>query len=239
MMVIKFLFKYFLFRSTHKLKNIETVIQSHGFRIYRFRLISQNNPVTKLIDDLGATEYASHHSAFIATNPIIKGVFIKKGLSDDDQIELLFHEEAHIWYNHPNVTSFTNETDTQQETTANKFLSRIRFAKAAVYFTLLVSVLVGFFFFSPKDAADPIATPIAAASIAPDAPPAQPTAYTEPEEPEPAAEPEQSEAVYITPGGYAYHRSDCYHIANRTNVICISAEQAVDLGRSPCKTCRP
>lgn len=233
MKVLSFLFRYFLFRSTRKLKNIENVIQSHGFRIYSFCLDDSEDPITDLLHNFKAFEYAHYRKSFIASNRIINGVFIKDGLSDDDQIELLFHEEAHIWYNHPNVTSFTNETDTQQETTANKFLSRIRFAKAAVYFTLLVSVLVGFFFFSPKDAADPIATPIAAAAIAPEASPAQPAAYSEP------AEPEQSETVYITPSGYAYHRSDCYHIAYRTNVTCISAEQAVGLGRSPCKTCRP
>ncbi len=233
MMVIKFLFKYFLFRSTHKLKNIETIIQSHGFRIYRFRLISKNNPITKLIDNLGATEYASHHSAFVATSPIIKGVFIKDGLSEDDQIELLFHEEAHIWYNHPNVTSFTNETDTQQEATANLFLFRIRALKATVYVTLLASVLAGLCFLPSKAVSKPEAMVVATQSIPADEPPAQPISYTEPEEPA------QNETVYITPSGYAYHRSDCYHIAYRTNVTSISAEQAVDLGRSPCKTCRP
>lgn len=234
MKALAFLFRYFLFRSTRKLKNIEKVIQSHGFRIYPFCVEDPEDPITDLLHNLHAFDFAHYHRSFIATNRIVNGVFLKDGLSDDDQIELLFHEEAHIWYNHPNVTSFTNETDTQQESTANKFLSRIRFTKAAIYLTLLVLVFAGASLLLPKKAPEPLEVAIvSAAAIDVDEPPAQPAAHTEPEEPA------QSKTVYITPSGYAYHRSDCYHIAHRTNVTSISAEQAVGLGRSPCKTCQP
>ena len=124
--LLKFYFRYYAFRSLRKVKNIENVIQTHGFRIYTFRLEAPNDPVTKLIDQLDIFEYAEHHICFIATNEIMKGVFIKHNLSDDDRLELLFHEEAHIWYNHPNVTGFTEDTETQQEMVANGFLLKLK-----------------------------------------------------------------------------------------------------------------
>ena len=149
MKMLKFLFKYYLFRSTRKVENIERVIRSHGVRIHPFCLDDTEDPVTKLLDDLGAIEYAQHHIAFLAANRIINAVFLKDGLSDDDQNKLLFHEEAHIWYNDTNTTSFTDETDVQQENRANLFLFKLRMLKAAVYglfatlFLLLSALIAG------------------------------------------------------------------------------------------------
>ena len=210
MKLLKFLIKYFMFRSTQKVENIKKVIEKHGFHICPYCVDDMDDPVTDFLIDADAYEYASRQKSFVAPNDIANTVFIRDGLSEADQVK------------------------TQQDNTANLFLFKLRALKRITYLTLLVLVFAGASLLLPKKAPEPLEVAIvSAAALDADEPPAQPATYTEPEEPA------QGETVYITPSGYAYHRSDCYHIAYRTNVTSISAEQAVGLGRSPCKTCRP
>ena len=141
MKLLRFLFKHYIFRSTHNVENIKRIIRAYGFEIYPFRLLSKNNRNTKLLKELGAIEYAGRRSAFVATSPIVKGVFIKDDLGDDDQNCLLFQEMAHIWYDDPNVMNFSAELEFWQEERANLFLHRLRLLKTVIYgvaFILLV-----------------------------------------------------------------------------------------------------
>ncbi|MBQ3083968.1 MAG: hypothetical protein IJC46_00760 [Clostridia bacterium] len=140
MKLLKFFFKYYVFRSLRKVQNIEAVIESHGFRVYRYRPEESSSQVAGLLRDLDCVDYARHHNSFHTANPIIKGVFIRRGLSLEDQRELLFHEEAHIWYNHPYTVSFTEETEIRQEVVANRFLARLKMLKV-VFYTLVVALL--------------------------------------------------------------------------------------------------
>lgn len=231
MKLLKFYLRYFFFRSLRKVKNIEAVITSHGFQIYTFRLEASNDPVTRLIDQMGATEYANHHICFIATNEILKGVFIKHNLSDDDRIELLFHEEAHIWYNHPNVTSFTNETDTQQEMIANHFFLRLRILKTITTLLTLTMLTAGVFFLTYRPS-EPVAEPdpIVDTTVQNVEPPAQ-SVDTEtifPEDP-----------VWITAEGDAYHREFCGTITGSHTTTQLMRMDAEQLGRHSCSYCNP
>ena len=137
MKLLQFLFKYFLFRSTRRVENIERVIRAQGFEIYPFCLGDQNDPITDLlIHNFNAYDFAKHHKAFACANRIQNGVFIKDGLCERDRVILLFHEMAHIWYNHMNLTGFVDQTDTQQEEQANLFLYRLRALKVATFIVL-------------------------------------------------------------------------------------------------------
>ena len=135
MKLLKFYFKYFAFRSLGNVNNIESVIRSHGFEIFTFRLEAKEDQTTQLIDALGLTEYARHHVCFLATSKLVNAVFIRHSLSDEDRLQLFFHEEAHVWYNHPNLTSFTDGTETRQEMTANLFLPRLKKIRLLCIFT--------------------------------------------------------------------------------------------------------
>ena len=115
------------------MENIERVIRSHGFNIYTYLPEDKNSPELRLIAEMGMTDIAFHHAAFVATKAFIKAVFIREGYSDDDRLELLFHEEAHIWYDHLNKQNFTDQTVRQQEKVANLFLFKLQMLKAAVY----------------------------------------------------------------------------------------------------------
>lgn len=243
MRLLKFFLKYYLFHSISRKKNIERIIEDQGFGIFRFRLESKNSAITKTIEDLNAIDYAQHHDAFITHNPIGKCLFIKKGMTALDELDCFFHEEAHIWYDHPFRNGFTDHTNRQQEKVANFFLFRLRLLKAATYILFFAALL------SP---ALLLLHPLKGAAVADEDPQTvlQTAAYTAPEEdPIPAdlliseasAEPaieSTGATVYITPSGERYHRPDCYHIKNRTTLP-LTIPEAEQFNKTPCKTCQP
>lgn len=143
MKLLKFLFKYYLFRSTHNVSNIKRIIQSHGFKIHLYHPDETESRTAELLRLIGATEYAKNKYSFIATDDIIKACFIRRNLCEQDQLILLWHEEAHIWLEHPHKTGYLQNTPIQKEDDANLFLFKIRLLKAFIYFLFFVSFFVG------------------------------------------------------------------------------------------------
>lgn len=231
MKLLKFYFRYFTFRSLRKVKNIETVIQSHGFRIYHYRMEEINSKTTELIRSLGCEELAGSEEGFVVTNSVIKGIFIKKGLSDVDQLNILFHEEGHIWYNHANAVSFTDKTPTQKEVEAQRFYPRL---KALKFITVLltIAILIAGVFFLTYRPSEPVAEPdpIVDTTVQNVEPPAQ-SVDTEtifPEDP-----------VWITAEGDAYHREFCGTITGSHTTTQLMRMDAEQLGRHSCSYCNP
>ncbi|MBQ7095854.1 MAG: hypothetical protein IJN80_05345 [Clostridia bacterium] len=242
MKLLKFYLRYFLFRSTKKLKNIIQIIESQGFHVFSYLLEDEKDDTTILINQWGCHEHAKHHSAFIISNSFAKGLFIKENLNDDDRLELYFHEEAHILYDHPFYDGYTNNTTVQQEKVANFFLFRLRLLKAATYTLFFAALLSAAFLLHPLKGAE----------VADEEPQAvlQTAVYTAPEEDpipadlliaeasaEPAIKPTGA-TVYITPSGERYHRPDCYHIEGRTTLP-LTIPEAEQFNKTPCKTCQP
>lgn len=139
--LLRFLFKYYLFRSTRRVENIERVIQSQGFKIHPFHPEETETHSAELLRLLGATEYARSKVSFIATNDITKACFIRRNLCEKDRLLLLWHEEAHIWYEHPNKCGYLQETSVQKEIEAHLFLFKIRALKAAIYAVPLLCLI--------------------------------------------------------------------------------------------------
>ena len=172
-------------------------------------------------------DIAKHHDAFTATNSFVKAVFIKEGFSDDDQIELLFHEEAHIWYNHLTTTGYVDHTVRQHERVANLFQPRLRILKAVFYLLLASTFFVGTLLFLPRyDSPAQIPTQTVAT---------QDPIPNELEEVEKAAD--EIETVYITAHGDCYHQKACDQIADSDTVTPITITMAEQLGKRPCITC--
>lgn len=230
MKLAKFYAKYFLFRSTRKMENIEKVIHSHGFDIFEFDPHAPSSPILRACR---CEEYARTHPCFIYVNKNIKDIFIQENLSVEDRIEYLFHEEAHIWYNHPNTISFTDNTNAQQEKVANFFLFRLRVLKATS--TLLSALLIAgliFFILHPSKNVDVPAAPNQSVTT--------PQANTGPipaelEEVEKAAD--KIKTVYITAHGDCYHQKACDQIAASDTITPITITMAEQLGKRPCITC--
>lgn len=143
MKLLKFLLKYYLFRSTRSLAGIKQVIRSQGFKIHPFHPEETETHSAELLRLLGATEYARSKVSFIATNDITKACFIRRNLCEKDQLLLLWHEEAHIWLEHPHKTGYLQNTSVQKENEANLFLFKCRLLKAIIYFFFFLSIFVG------------------------------------------------------------------------------------------------
>ena len=253
MKTLKFFLKYFLFALISSKTNIKRIIRAQGFKIYSFDPFETQSTTAKLLKSCGCYEYAQSHSSFIYVKPDEneKIVFIREGLTEEDQLELLFHEEGHIWYDHPFYDGFTDNTSIQQEIQAQKFLSHLRWTKFYFYLSLIAIIL---------SASLLLLRPLNTAEVADEEPQAvlQTAAYTIPKEDpipadlliaeasaeptiEPATEPEAEPTgatVYITPSGKRYHRPDCYHIEGHST-ISISKTEAENFSKTPCKTCKP
>ena len=228
MKLAKFYAKYFLFRSTQKVENIERVIRSHGFEIHEFDPFETDSSLLRLC---GCAEFAKTHPCFIFIKENIKDIFIQESLSDDDRIEYLFHEEAHIWYNHTNITGFTENTNAQQEKVANHFLFKLRILKTITVLLTIAILTAGVFFLASRPSetvAGP--DPVVDATSQAEEPPAQivDTVTVFPEDP-----------VWITAEGDAYHREYCGTIAGSNTRTQTTRRAAEQLGRHPCAHCNP
>ncbi len=149
MKLLKFYLKYYLFRSIRKVENIERVIRSLGFRIYEYDPLETKGDMVKFLSLLGCLDYSKDKKAFTywANGAVNRIVFTQEGFNDDDRRTLLFHEAAHIWYDHLHITGFTDQSDIQQEVTANLFERRLRILKGITYavFAVLICAVFGFF----------------------------------------------------------------------------------------------
>ena len=225
MKLAKFYFKHFLFRSTRKVSNIENVIRSHGFNIYRFDPHEEHGKTAQFLELCGCKEYAKHRPAFIfVSDKDEKFVFIQKQLCHDDQVRYLFHEEAHIWYNHPNVTGFVENTKGHKNEVANLFLFRLRILKTITSLVLLSALAVGIYFFPHLFTTTEVYTletsiEVEGTLAAPDSPQ------------------DLAAMVCITKNGDCYHQQGCQHLIG-SEIIPFPLELAKQI-KAPCKTCQP
>ncbi len=222
MKLLKFYFRYFTFRSLRKVRNIKAVIKSHGFRIHPYRLEETDSQITELIRELGCEDLAQRENGFVVTNEVIKAVFIRKNLSTNDQLEILFHEEAHIWCNHLNTANFTDQTAIQKEVEAQRFYPRLKALRRVVILLTITALAIGAFFLTPQ----------ASRSVV-DTEPVGVSGYTIITNGNP------NDIVYITGSGDAYHREYCGTIAGSHTRTETTRSSAESLGRHPCSYCNP
>lgn len=229
MKLAKFYAKYYLFRSTHKVCNIEEVIESQGFEIFRFDPREENGKTAQFLELCGCKEYSKARPSFIyISDDDEKYVFIQKNLSYDDQIRYLFHEEAHIWYNHPNMTGFIENSRGHQNDIANHFLLKLRILKTITVLLIIALLTAGVFFLSPKPSRN-VAEPDPIVDV--------PIIETPPQADEPPAQAE--ETVYITNSGDCYHRESCGTITLSEYITSTTRTKAEETGHRPCSYCKP
>lgn len=104
---------------------ISKIIASQGYRIIRFNRFEEQSAVGQLLSTLGLMDMAAYKDAFTYIDQEHKLVFLIEGISDEDALTLLLHEEAHIYLDHLYLEGLEH-TPVCHEEQANYFVLRIR-----------------------------------------------------------------------------------------------------------------
>ena len=102
------------------LSDAQSIIANQGYTIIPFNNLSNTDDVDALISNLGLSEQAKHSRGFTYADANFRLVFIHEGLSDEEKLLVLAHEEGHIYLNHMAKASVLGN-DVQEEAEANTF----------------------------------------------------------------------------------------------------------------------
>ena len=111
---------------THPIKasDIERIIKRQGFKVVRYS--DENDEAAKLISHLKLSEYTRLANCFTYFDNKYKILFIKDGLSAEDEKLLFLHEEGHIYLNHFNTGNTMLSTDITKEQEAHCFTEYVQ-----------------------------------------------------------------------------------------------------------------
>lgn len=231
MKLLKFFLKYYLFHKIQSKKNIENVIQSQGIKILYFDPLDPMDDVSLLMQNCNCWDSKKEKPGFLYISRHEKYLFIRSGHSRDEKIIILFHEEAHVWYNHPFRSGLIDDSDLMHEEVAHLFRFKLRLLKTFSTLALIIFLTAGVFFLASRPS-NSVAEqdPVVDAAPQTEEPPAQSmdTVTVFPEDP-----------VWITAEGDAYHRQFCGTITGSHTVTQIMRMDAEQLGRHPCAHCNP
>lgn len=162
--------------------------------------------------------------AYTLDNGKYKIVYYNDLLNENDLLIVLIHEAAHIYLGHLHRHTGVYDTSVQKDFEAHQFTARL--LKSPVPFkgmaaaALLTANLIAF---------------------------TVPTGFREetqnPANTIPAANPEVQSVpvsdgnVLITSSGDKYHLPNCGYVRNKTNVIRLTKQEAIDAGKIPCLMC--
>lgn len=102
------------------LKRLREIITSQGYMIIEFNDIGNDKDVEKVICGLNLCDQVKYAKAFTYVNESLRLVFVHEGLSDEEKLMVLLHEEGHIFCGHTDKKSVIGE-DVLQENEANEF----------------------------------------------------------------------------------------------------------------------
>ena len=205
---------------------LEGIFVDLGYEILSFNKLRNTKKVQAIIDAYDLHDDVGHRKIFTFTGDNIKLLFIHDHMSEEDRIHYLLHDLGHICLDHTNRVC----DETTQEREADDFAANVKLILAYqnsfrfMTATLAAVILIGaaHHFISNSDA--PIPTPQSSVE----------TVF------EPTPLPTYlGETVFITASGKKMHKADCMYIQNKTNIIELSREKAVNLGYEPCKVCKP
>lgn len=191
------------------------------------------SPEDQLIKTLKLDQQAARSQAFSFRSNDFKFVFIKKGLSEQDKLFLLSHELGHITLNH-DLGNLSVESEKAANRFANKHIggiSRLKILWIGIAVAALISVVCVFIFIPINR------TPVVGQR---NEPTSMPYIDTELVTPSPSLIAANSDnIVYLTSNGDKYHKRGCYIIKNKSNLVKMSMDSALSLGKEPCEACFP
>lgn len=195
--------------------SLSHAIEQQGYSIVEYSRVSNSDDIEQLLNALGLKALSLSTGAFTYADGNFRIVFIQEGLSDDERLILLAHEEGHIFCGHLNSLSgicgeaVTNEHEAN--TFAHYLLNGNLLRSLKLYASahkLSVSLLSAAFVLAIS------ATVAICISL-----------------------PTESRGDYcITSSGQKYHLPDCPTVAGR-KIIYGSDEEFKELGKQPCSVC--
>ena len=205
--------KYKVLKPT--LDEIKEIVYSQGYSIVEFNAIYNEKDVADIIENLKLDKLISERKNFVYADSKNRIVFIHEDLSVDEKLNVLLHEEGHIFCGHIEENTYLGR-DVQQEVEANEFaycLQNPNFAEKIGFFIgknkIWLSVVIAILIISIAGVAWFMA---------------KPQTYRD---------------YVITDTGNKYHQSDCIHVKNKTNVKRLTVKQFESNEYEPCGTCLP
>lgn len=113
-----FVKKYGFFRPN--LERLREIIESQGYMIIDFCDMGNDSDVDRVVHELDLCEQVRFSKAFTYVNESLRLVFVNDGLSEEEKLTVLLHEEGHIFCGHSERKALMGE-DVLQEKEANEF----------------------------------------------------------------------------------------------------------------------
>ncbi len=197
------------------LNELRNIIESQGYTIVEFNAIFNDEDVAAIIEELKLDNFVSERKGFTYVDSKYRLVFVHEDLSDEEKLNVLSHEEGHIFCGHIEENTYLGR-DVQQEAEANAFVfcllnpsltdKTVYFIKrnkiwiSAVAVILIISIVCFGWFTREKEL------------------------YGD---------------FVVTETGSKYHQAECVHVKNRDNVRRLTIEQFESGEYEPCGTCLP
>lgn len=197
------------------LDELRSIISSQGYTVIEFNGIYNDENVVAIIEELNLDALISERKGFTYADANNRLVFLHEDLSYDEKLNVLVHEEGHIFCGHIKEKDYIGR-DVQQEKEANEFAhylmnptfidkSKFFVCKNKLWFSI-ASVL--------------LAVCIVGVGLL-------------------AREQSYYGEYYVTETGSKYHKMDCIHTKNKTNIRRLTEEEFNSGEYEPCEMCLP
>lgn len=207
----------------HKLVTINyselrNTVCNMGYTVIEFGRDYNDKDVATVIENLNLAEAVSVSRAFTYTSKDYRLIFVNENLNEEEKLLVLSHEVGHIVCGHFSTVSIIGN-DVKDEYEANEFshhlLNRGFVRKIGDFVFVHRKVCIVSFII--------ICLLTTFACI-----------YVHKQN-----EPKYKDGLYITSGGERYHREECIHIKNKTNIEKLTVKDFKSGKYSPCDMCLP
>ncbi len=239
------------------INSLDIVISKLGYNFVVYNpLFDYDDNIAAIIEGFNIDNELKNTCCFTCKSELTNCIFVSDGIEEKELVHLLLHEICHIYMHHIDKNAIANSAYYEYE--ANKFADDVKryvnqnrlkrkalckvpaFLISALIVTVVALSFKGnksdmFYYQEPpviatEQTTEPITETVT--EITTESTTEEPTeSITE--------NGESSETLYyVSSSGRKYHLKDCYQI-NPNNCTALSLEQVVEMGYTPCKTCKP
>lgn len=194
------------------LKDLYKIFESQGYVLIEFNALGNDGDVETILKNLSLTGYIYKTRAFTYADDKYRLVFVNEDLSEEEKLNVLLHEEGHIFCEHLSKREIIGE-DVKQELEANLFASTVLKQPLSLAFSKHKKAFVCAL----------VALCVLAA-----------TGYTVARMIE---ESKYYEHYYITETGGKYHNADCRYVKTKTNARRLTKDDYNSGEYEPCVRC--